>query len=137
MSTEIRKLIQLESEHIETFSTSFRYVCSLVYDPSLLTEKVSVCTTAYIYLYMYIYICTYYKLYIESACLYTLYAIYTDTLYIIYYIRCTYKHTYAHNCVKNLTQESSKIREERYDTSMTQCFVHIQSGINNSLFYPK
>lgn len=125
MSTEIRKLIYLESEHIETFSTPFRYVCSLVYDPSLLTEKVSVCTTAYIYICICIYICTYYKLYIESACLYTLYAIYTDTLYIIYYIRCTHKHTYAHKCVKNLTQESSKIREERYDTSMTQCFVHI------------
>lgn len=53
MSAEIGKLIQLESEHIKTFSPPFSCVCNLVYDLSLLAEKGSVCMTVCIYIFVY------------------------------------------------------------------------------------
>lgn len=45
------KLIQLESDHVRTFSPPFRCICGLVCDLSLLTEKGSVCMNIYIRIY--------------------------------------------------------------------------------------
>lgn len=56
MSAEIGNPIYLETKCIETFSSPFRYVCNLVYELPLFTEKASDCLSVYKYIDLYMYI---------------------------------------------------------------------------------